>query len=390
MYPDVIVTEEGSFNISVTQVSPPTCHATVIPTVYYTERTNATFAPTPEPTLPPATPVYTRRGEPQTIKNRGPLGIYATWLFPELGDSGFTTFYSATFEVTEASCGSDRRMAANAGCDYYYGLRTSDGCKGDTVANEFLYTNDSAVHTIDFNVQVTTTGSLWLVLHLGECYATVTPTITYTLLPPPTQTPRTLSPPTPAPPTNAPLTTLVPLTLAPPTPGHLCPKYEAESLSTVHMVACGAAKCRASTYFPLSTVAQACDPCVGGMLPFNMDVQKGTTADYTITFALAAGKAVTLEVACGTCTAMQGVYIEIPCGHARGGNSGGLASWVIVVIAIGAVAGVVLLGLGVRKMRSNADRMRALEALITNGEDDKALQESNGRGFNLQTTSLVS
>ena len=407
MHPNVMVrgwhnthANWAAFNVSVTQVS-PSCEATLIPTVYYTRSSDPTFAPTPAPTLPPPSPVHTWVGDPTQVRPiYYSLWLYAHWAMPTVD---FATFHSVTFEVQGIGCQAGAMLAYTVGCDYFYGLHAGDGCTGDSVSGSLLYfdPNETIVHTVDIDVQVTTTGSLWLAVSFDACEATVTPTVVYSIPPatpaPPTPAPPTLSPPTAAPPTPAPPTpappTQVPPTLSPPTPlppGHLCPKYETEYSSTVHMMACGAAECRTSTYFPLNVMAQACDPCVGGMLPFDMDVQKGTTADYAITFVLGAGKTLTLDAACGTCTAVQGAFFEIPCGHAEGGHSSGLASWVIVVIVIATVAGVVLLGLGACKLRSYAGRMQALETLIAKRGDDQTLQERNGAGFNLQTAPLVS
>eukprot|EP00754_Rhynchopus_humris_P003921 Rhum_TRINITY_DN12036_c0_g1::Rhum_TRINITY_DN12036_c0_g1_i1::g.48610::m.48610 len=271
MYPDVIAREimpyqPGALNISVTQVG-SSCHATVTPTIYYTQKSDLTFAPTPAPALPPATPVHTWVGDTRQGGSTDYYDLLETWVVPARGPTGFATFYSVTFEVKGTSCFAGRLLQYAVGCDYNYGLSIGAGCTGDTVSGSFLYSDagDTVVHT---NIQVDSTGYLWLAVYsYFKCDAAVTPTITYSTLPPtpapPTQTPRTLSPPTPAPLTRAPLTlsprTLAPLapatrTLAPtltpiplaPTPGHLCPKYEAESPSTVHLVACGAAKCRAS------------------------------------------------------------------------------------------------------------------------------------------------
>ena len=421
MHPNVMVRGRhnthanwAAFNVSVTQVS-PSCEATLIPTVYYTRSSDPTFAPTPAPTLPPPSPAHTWVGDPTQVRPiYYSLWRYAHWAMPTVD---FATFHSVTFEVQGIGCQAGAMVAYTVGCDYFYGLHAGDGCTGDSVSGNFLYLDpkNTVVHTVDIDVQVTTTGNLWLAVSFDECEATVTPTVHYSLSTaapltpaPPTLSPPTSAPPTPAPPTPAPPTqvppppspptaappTPAPLTPAPPTPapltpaplppGHLCPKYETEYSSTVHMMACGAAECRTSTYFPLNVMAQACDPCVGGMLPFDMEVQKGTTADYTITFVLGAGKALTLDAACGSCVTMRGLSLEIPCGHAEGGGSSGLASWVAPVIVVAAIAGGVLIGLGVvlpgrRKdtgPRVNADLMRALALQIHDQQELQALSDA--------------
>ena len=127
-------------------------------------------------------------------------------------------------------------------------------------------------------------------------------------------------------------------------------------------------------------MAQACDPCVGGMLPFAMGVLKGTTADYTFTFVTGAGKTVTMDAACGSCVTMHGLSIEIPCRHAGGGGSSGLASWVIPVIVVAAIAGGVLIGLGVALLsrrkdtgpRDDADLTRALALQVNDQQEIQA------------------
>eukprot|EP00754_Rhynchopus_humris_P030863 Rhum_TRINITY_DN15299_c3_g1::Rhum_TRINITY_DN15299_c3_g1_i6::g.149557::m.149557 len=431
------------------------CNVTLTPSFIYTITSSAaTFAPTPAPPPPPATAQWA--GKPLTEFGETPSWEMVPL---KADPPSFATFYSVTILALspDADCVAQKRpLWYSIGCPATPGTGCSGDTVSGVVPidkKNFVHhvqinihvtygklllvagTNQDCDDDYDNLVQVKVNYTSIPEPPLTPAPPTFAPPTPAPPTPaPPTQAPPTHSPPTPAPPTNAPPThspptpapptdippthspptaapptnvpptqmpvtvappTLAPLTLAPPAPGHLCPKYEAESPSTVHMVACGAAKCRTSTYFPLNTAAQACDPCVGGMLPFNMDVQKGTTADYTITFALAAGKTVTLDVACGTCTAMQGVSIEIPCGHAGGGHSGGLASWAIIVIVIGAVAGVVLLGVGgallsdrLGDTKDNADRLQALEAYIAKHGDYKKLPE-RGEGFNLQTAPLV-
>ena len=432
------------------------CNVTLTPSFDYTITTSAaTFAPTPAPTLPPAPGVWT--GPAQTLWGETPSWEMVPL---KASPPSFATFYSVTILALtpDDDCIALKRpLYFSAGCPVTPGAGCSgDTVSGVVVLDKknVVYHVPINVHVTtgklllvagtqgdcdsdyDNEVEVRvfyTTIPRPPLTPAPPTFAPPTPAPPTPAPPtqappthspptpaPPTHAPPTHSPPTPAPPTNVPPTqapptpapptnvppTQMPVTHAPPTlspptpapllPGHMCPKYETESPSTLHMLACGAAECRTSTYFPLNVMAQACDPCVGGMLPFDMDVQKGTTVDYTITFVLGAGKTLTLDVACGTCTAMQGAFFEILCGNAEGGHSSGLASWVIVVIVIATVAGVVLLGVcgallsgKERDTKSNTDRMQALESYIATRGHYQKLPERTDAGFNLQTAPLV-
>ena len=361
---------QGSLTVFVEQENTD-CKTVVTPTVHYTLESAATFAPTPAPTLPPATPLQTWVGESQ-VASINPHW----WVQP-----GRATIYSVELNVTTSAGCTGALFAFTVGCN---GGGQDFTCTGDSVTQHFAIESTNVSYTTPVNV---TTDALWVAVSQLEVrdnctYAmTAIPTARYSSLspPPPTNSPPTQVPPTNAPPTQAP--TPSPPTPAPPAPGHLCPQYETQGPATVLTTPCGAAACRTPTYFPLNTMAQACDPCVGGMLPFDMEVQKSTTADYTITLVTGAGKdPLTLDAACGLCVTIQGLSIEIPCRQAGGGGSSGLASWVIPVIVVAAIAGGVLIGLGVALLsrrkdtgpRDDADLTRALALQVNDQQEIQA------------------
>eukprot|EP00754_Rhynchopus_humris_P030862 Rhum_TRINITY_DN15299_c3_g1::Rhum_TRINITY_DN15299_c3_g1_i5::g.149552::m.149552 len=352
----------GMLTISVQQNS--ACPTTVTPTVHYTLEGAATFAPTPAPTLPPHTPLQTWVGNNQST-NDSP-----SWLFwPGGGPPNFQRFTFYSFELTAtipAGC-TGKHIIITTGC--FPGLNPPT-CTGYSVTQRVAM--DSTTVTFTTPMLVTTYALSVQVFQLtpGPCSVMLTPTARYSSLPPPTSAPPV---PTPSPRTPAPLA-----------PGGLCPQHESQSPGTVPTTPCGAAACRTPTYHPLNRMTQACDPCVGGMLPFDLEVQKGTTADYTITFVTGAGKTLTLDAACGSCVTMRGLSIEIPCREAGGEDSGrrsGLASWVAPVIVAAAIAGGALIGLGVvlltrrkdTEPRVNAELMRALALQLHDQQELQAL-----------------
>eukprot|EP00754_Rhynchopus_humris_P003429 Rhum_TRINITY_DN11796_c0_g1::Rhum_TRINITY_DN11796_c0_g1_i1::g.46959::m.46959 len=182
------------------------CTAGVTLVVHYTPA--ATFAPTPEPTLPPATPLQTWTGHTQEVWTNIP-----EWQVKLPGDPSHATFFSVEFTVTTAPLCTGALMHFRVGCDPY----PSRGCVGYAVTGNFGIDSTTITHTTATDVHVTT-GSFMLFiaqLEIGQCRSNVTPTVRYStdFVPPPSLPPAPTHPPT---------------TPAPLAPGRLCPAYEAQ------------------------------------------------------------------------------------------------------------------------------------------------------------------
>eukprot|EP00754_Rhynchopus_humris_P003430 Rhum_TRINITY_DN11796_c0_g1::Rhum_TRINITY_DN11796_c0_g1_i2::g.46964::m.46964 len=207
LYPNVLVLSNSTLYISL-ELLESVCILVVTPVYYYTPAPPATLAPTPKPTLPPATPLQTWTGHTQEVWTNIP-----EWQVKLPGDPSHATFFSVEFTVTTAPLCTGALMHFRVGCDPY----PSRGCVGYAVTGNFGIDSTTITHTTATDVHVTT-GSFMLFiaqLEIGQCRSNVTPTVRYStdFVPPPSLPPAPTHPPT---------------TPAPLAPGRLCPAYEAQ------------------------------------------------------------------------------------------------------------------------------------------------------------------
>eukprot|EP00754_Rhynchopus_humris_P017447 Rhum_TRINITY_DN14563_c0_g1::Rhum_TRINITY_DN14563_c0_g1_i6::g.97324::m.97324 len=94
----------------------------------------------------------------------------------------------------------------------------------------------------------------------------------------------------------------------------MCPKqYGTYGPDKVAVLPCGSTACALPTYLPLNESLQLCDQCTG-MLPIDVDVQEsGEDGNYTLTFGVPSDDNVTIDLLCGTCTAVGTISLQIPC-----------------------------------------------------------------------------
>ena len=168
VHPDVIVQASGMLKIYVEQLpteEPTTdCTAWVTPTVHYTLESVATFAPTPAPTLPPATPLQTWVGDGQDLS-----GDPSWWV-----RRGRATFYSVEFTVTTPANCIGARMGFVVGC--FVGINPPT-CTGDSVAQNFVIDSTTITYTVPVHVAA---DWFWLTVNqqqLRKCTSIVIPTV---------------------------------------------------------------------------------------------------------------------------------------------------------------------------------------------------------------------